>query len=116
MTDPPDPNANPRKRRSPPPSSQDFSILPDALEDANHSDSAELIDNKSAFTDTLLGEDDVSHATTGLLRDLATRPITVSQLIQEVKGIYAGLGKLVPFVLICANQLQLWLRRNVLRS
>ena len=29
-----------------------------------------------------------------LLRDLETRAITVSQLIQEVKGIYAGLGKI----------------------
>lgn len=28
-----------------------------------------------------------------LLKDLETRSITVAQLIQEVKGIYAGLGK-----------------------
>lgn len=36
--------------------------------------------------------DDVEQPPTALLRDLETRAITVSQLIQEVKGIYAGLG------------------------
>ena len=40
--------------------------------------------------------DDSDQPSTALLKDLETRAITVSQLIQEVKGIYAGLGQLLP--------------------
>ena len=38
-----------------------------------------------------------------LLRDLETRAITVSQLIQEVKGIYAGLGTVRSPLLVNAT-------------
>jgi hypothetical protein len=38
-------------------------------------------------------EDNSGQPSPILLRDLETRAITVPQLIQEVKGIYAGLGK-----------------------
>lgn len=37
-------------------------------------------------------EESTGHPAPRLLKDLETRAITVSQLIQEVKGIYAGLG------------------------
>lgn len=40
-------------------------------------------------------EENTGHPPPRLLRDLETRAITVPQLIQEVKGIYAGLGKYI---------------------
>lgn len=48
---------------------------------------------ESAYTrDDYAKEEDTGHPSLRLLRDLETRAITVPQLIQEVKGIYAGLG------------------------
>ncbi|KAK5953876.1 hypothetical protein OHC33_005147 [Knufia fluminis] len=80
-----------KKRKSPSASSNDLSLLPDHVDGTvDHSDSAEVPDNSSAFPDTFF-DDDTGHPPPGLLRDLETRAITVSQLIQEVKGIYAGL-------------------------
>lgn len=40
-------------------------------------------------------EESTGHPAPRLLKDLETRAITVAQLIQEVKGIYAGLGKCI---------------------
>ena len=99
-----DPGTSPRKRRSPPlPSSRDLSILPDASDDAIHSEPVELVDHKSDYNETFVEDDeDFHHPSLGLVRDLETRAITVSQLIQEVKGIYAGLGRLLSYLLeIC---------------
>lgn len=78
-----------KRRRSPHPSSED----PSHGDDRDRSASPEVLDPSSDLTNTLLEEDDgVDLPTPGLLRHLDTRAITVSQLIQEVKGIYAGLG------------------------
>jgi len=66
--------------------------LPDTSDNKDDQQSADIVDSKSDLTNIFLDDDDdVSSATPGLLRDLETRAITVSQLIQEVKGIYAGL-------------------------
>lgn len=92
--DPDDMSVNPKKRRSPPPSSDNLNLIPDQVADNDHSDSLEVLEvsnSQETFLDH--DDDDTSHSSPGLLRDLETRAITVSQLIQEVKGIYAGLGK-----------------------
>lgn len=88
--DPDEMSANPKKRKSPPPNSDDLSLLPDDVTDTDPADSVEVLD-ASSIHETFL-EDDPSHQPPELLRDLETRAISVSQLIQEVKGIYAGLG------------------------
>lgn len=48
-------------------------------------------------------EENTGHPPPRLLRDLETRAITVPQLIQEVKGIYAGLGKCTTLPHIIPN-------------
>jgi len=84
---------NPKKRQISPPSSlHDLSNLPDASHDGTQSESAEVVDAKTTLTDRFPEDDEDSHTNSGLLRDLETRAITVPQLVQEVKGIYAGLG------------------------
>lgn len=89
MTDDLPRDTNTKRRRSPPASSED----PSHVDDRDRSASPEVLDPSSDFTNTFVDDDDgVDHPTPGLLRDLETRAITVSQLIQEVKGIYAGLG------------------------
>jgi len=63
------------------------------MDDRDRSVSPEVLDPSSDFTNTFHDDDDgFDHPPPGLVRDLETRAITVSQLIQEVKGIYAGLG------------------------
>lgn len=89
-----DMSVNPKKRRDPPPSSDNLSLTPDKVGDTDPSDSLEVLDASNSQENFLdHDDDDISHPSPGLLRDLETRAITVSQLIQEVKGIYAGLGK-----------------------
>jgi hypothetical protein len=75
------------RKRTPPPKTR----LPDSL---LHEDPevAETLDPPNSIHEDIL-DDDTGHPPPGLLRDLETRAITTSQLIQEVKGIYAGLGK-----------------------
>ncbi|KAK5309721.1 hypothetical protein LTR70_010060 [Exophiala xenobiotica] len=81
-------DTNTKRRRSPPASSEG----PSHVDDRDRSASPEVLDPSSVFINTFVDDDGgVDHPTPGLLRDLETRAITVSQLIQEVKGIYAGL-------------------------
>lgn len=84
---PQDPNT--KRRRSRHGSSEGLSHM----NDRDRSVSLEVLDPLSDLTNTFHDDDDgFNHPPSGLLRDLETRAITVSQLIQEVKGIYAGLG------------------------
>ena len=78
----------PRKRQSIPPPSQQQVISENG--ESQRSESPELIYQDSGFDDPYFN-DEPGQPPPGLLRDLETRPITVSQLIQEEKGIYADL-------------------------
>lgn len=90
--DPDEMSVNHKRRRTPPPpESDELSPIRRHMTDSDHEDSPEALDATN-FSETFL-DDDTSHPSPGLLRDLETRAISVSQLIQEVKGIYAGLGK-----------------------
>lgn len=82
------PPLNPKRRRSPPLESDVHSQVPQGHETSNIDIS--VPDRMAAWPDPSL--DDREELPAELLRDLETRPITVAQLIQEVKGIYAGLG------------------------
>ncbi|KAK5076668.1 hypothetical protein LTS08_005839 [Lithohypha guttulata] len=77
-----------KKPRSPAPQSDAESLPPQAHE-TERVDSPNNSDHSTALNDT--GFEDHPEPNTNLLRNLETRPITVPQLIQEVKGIYAGL-------------------------
>lgn len=78
-----------KKRRSPPHSIQTESMHP--VEPSEQPESpVEPEPSTSVHHDP---DDPNSLPPIRLLKDLETRSITVAQLIQEVKGIYAGLGK-----------------------
>lgn len=76
------------KRRKSPPLSDDQSQIPQAHETSR----AETLEPEGWNTLRDTGLEDQDQPPVELLKDLETRPITVAQLIQEVKGIYAGLG------------------------
>lgn len=48
-------------------------------------------------------EENTGHPPPRLFKDLETRAITVPQLIREVKGIYAGLGKCTALSIVISN-------------
>lgn len=81
-------NTNVKRRRSPTPQSD----VPDQLPQGHETSRIDSPgpDRWSIVHDTSLEEQE--EAPVKLLKNLETRPITVAQLIQEVKGIYAGLG------------------------
>jgi len=92
------------RQKTPQSSSDDVSILSDAVDRESQLD-AETNKAMPIYTN---GDDDLSHNSPGLLRELETRNVTVSQLTQEVNGIYAGLGMylllLYRFILLTVQQ------------
>jgi len=78
----------PCKRQCTPPASEQQETSGNG--ESQRSESPELIYQDSGFDDHYLN-DEIGQTPPGLSRNLDTRPITVPQLIQEVKNIYAGL-------------------------
>ncbi|KAJ9663494.1 hypothetical protein H2198_000760 [Neophaeococcomyces mojaviensis] len=79
---------NPRKKPSPPPTDNHREISEHGQ--SQRSESPEPLDIRFNAQDGF-DDDDTGNPPLKLIRELETRPITVSQLVQEVKGIYAGL-------------------------
>lgn len=78
----------PCKRQCTPPASEQQETSENG--ESQRAESPELIYQDSGFDDHYLN-DEIGQTPPSPLRNLDTRPITVSQLIQEVRGIYAGL-------------------------